>query len=224
MIKFQPTATIHRFFNNIKDVISSLIPIYVKGKNNSISILSKLYNSHVNCYGFNNSITIGDKCILENTTFYIHGNNNKLFIDDNVKIHGGVIQVLGENASVSIARRTTIMSAHLVAENETSITIGEDCMLAHNVEIRTSDSHPIYNIHSKQRTNPDQSIFLEEHVWIAENALILKGVTIGKNSVVGSRSIVTRNVESNKVVAGVPAKVVKENAIWKRRVTDKIDF
>lgn len=47
------------------------------------------------------------------------------------------------------------------------------------------------------------------NVFIGINTIILPGVTIGDNVVIGAGSIVTRDVESNTVVAGVPAKIIK---------------
>ena len=46
--------------------------------------------------------------------------------------------------------------------------------------------------------------------WIGAGATILPGVTIGENSVVGAGSVVTRDVESNTIVAGNPARVIKK--------------
>ena len=47
------------------------------------------------------------------------------------------------------------------------------------------------------------------NVWIGSNATILQGVTIGDNAVVGAGAVVTRDVEANTVVGGVPAKFIK---------------
>ena len=47
-------------------------------------------------------------------------------------------------------------------------------------------------------------------VWIGSHATILPGVTIGDNAVVAAGAVVTKDVEPNMVVAGVPAKVIKK--------------
>ena len=49
-----------------------------------------------------------------------------------------------------------------------------------------------------------------DNVWLGDGSVVLKGVTIGENSVVAARAIVTRDVPANVVVAGNPARVVKE--------------
>ena len=64
--------------------------------------------------------------------------------------------------------------------------------------------------HDPDAPVPCAPIVLEENVWVAGQTAILKGVTIGKNSVVAFRAVVTRDVPPNVVVAGNPARVVKE--------------
>jgi acetyltransferase-like isoleucine patch superfamily enzyme len=49
-----------------------------------------------------------------------------------------------------------------------------------------------------------------DHVWIGMRAIILKGVTVGNNSVVGAGAVVTRDVEPNTVVAGNPARKIRD--------------
>jgi maltose O-acetyltransferase len=51
---------------------------------------------------------------------------------------------------------------------------------------------------------------IEENVWIGGGAILLPGVTIGRNAVVGAGAVVSRNVPANTVVAGNPARVIRE--------------
>lgn len=88
------------------------------------------------------------------------------------------------------------------------ITLGDGVMLANGAYITDSDWHTIYD-----RTVRDERVtpvHIGENVWLGDHATVLKGVTIGKNSVVAARAVVTRDVPENVVVAGNPAKVVKE--------------
>lgn len=52
-------------------------------------------------------------------------------------------------------------------------------------------------------------------VWIATGAMILPGVTIGDGAIVAAGAVVTKDVPEKCMVAGVPAKVIKENVEWK---------
>lgn len=54
-------------------------------------------------------------------------------------------------------------------------------------------------------------IIIGENVWIGADVRINKGVIIGNNSIVASASVVTKDVPENCIVAGNPAKIVKEN-------------
>lgn len=62
----------------------------------------------------------------------------------------------------------------------------------------------------KRRGVVTAAVHVERNAWIGAGATICPGVTVGENSVVGAGSVVTRDVPANVVVAGVPAKVVKQ--------------
>jgi maltose O-acetyltransferase len=53
-------------------------------------------------------------------------------------------------------------------------------------------------------------IVIEDKVWIGGGAILLPGVRIGRNAVVGAGAVVTRSVAANVVVAGNPARVIRE--------------
>ncbi|MGO4939840.1 sugar O-acetyltransferase [Fundicoccus sp. Sow4_D5] len=53
-------------------------------------------------------------------------------------------------------------------------------------------------------------IVVEDNVWIGGNSTILPGVTIGKNAIVAAGAVVTKSVPANTVVAGNPARVMRE--------------
>ena len=88
------------------------------------------------------------------------------------------------------------------------ITIGDGVMLANGVYITDSDWHGIYD-----RTERDEKatpVHIGRNVWLGDHSTVLKGVTIGENSVVAARAVVTKDVPANVIVAGNPAKVVKD--------------
>ncbi|MCT6895494.1 MAG: hypothetical protein M3Z44_01355 [Commensalibacter sp.] len=53
------------------------------------------------------------------------------------------------------------------------------------------------------------SVKIGKHVWIGSNVTILSGVTIHDFSIIGAGAVVTKNVPSKSVYAGVPAKWIK---------------
>ena len=55
-----------------------------------------------------------------------------------------------------------------------------------------------------------KAIMIEDNVWLGGGAILLPGVTIGRNAVVGAGAVVSRSVPPNMVVAGNPARVIRE--------------
>ncbi len=89
-----------------------------------------------------------------------------------------------------------------------AIEIGDNCMIASGAYITDSDWHGIYD--RIERNAVPAPIRIGNNVWIGDRALVLKGVTIGDNAIVGACAVVTKDVPANVVVAGNPARIVKE--------------
>ena len=169
--------------------------------------------------GQDNSISVGRDCIIEAAYLKIQGNNNKLNIGNNVVIGKDCsFWMEGNNLSITIGDDVTMTSSvHLLCQEcNNKIVIGRDCMFANHITIRTSDSHPIYDTVSNQRTNCPKDVIIGGHVWIAPQVDVMKGVTIGSNSVIGTKTIVTKDVPDSCLAVGVPARVVKNSVVWTR--------
>lgn len=87
------------------------------------------------------------------------------------------------------------------------IRIGDGSLLGMNVTI-ASLNHGL-DLETRNTTYPSP-VIIGDNVWIGSNATILPGVTIGNNSIVAAGAVVTKDVPENTVVAGVPAKVMKQ--------------
>lgn len=87
------------------------------------------------------------------------------------------------------------------------ITIEDGVMIGPRVNI-TSENHPVEI--ADRKTLVPGAVVVKRNAWIGGAASIMPDVTIGENAVVAAGAVVTKNVPDNKVVAGVPAKVVKE--------------
>jgi acetyltransferase-like isoleucine patch superfamily enzyme len=189
----------------------------ISGKNNVVINKGVLLKVRYDVVGNNNLIEIGRSSVLSNMTIFIRGNNHILKIAENCHYRGGSVWFEDNNCQIVIGQKTTIESAHLaVTEPNSKIVIGEDCMFSNEIEFRTGDSHSIIDNETKKRINFAQNIEVSNHVWIGARSTILKGVNIGHNSIIGTNSIVTKNIPSHSVAAGIPARVIKNNIDWVR--------
>ncbi len=97
------------------------------------------------------------------------------------------------------------------------ITLKDNVWLGANVTLATPN-HPFLPEERLPADYPDghhdleysAPITIEENCWICSSATICGGVTVGKNSIVAAGAVVTRDVPPNSIVAGVPAKVIRE--------------
>ncbi|WP_434640817.1 DapH/DapD/GlmU-related protein [Thermoanaerobacterium thermosaccharolyticum] len=77
-----------------------------------------------------------------------------------------------------------------------------------------TDFHYVIENGNKKINTDD--IIIGDHVWIGSNVSILKGVRIENNSIIAANTVVTKDIPQNCLVAGNPAKIVKENISWVR--------
>jgi acetyltransferase-like isoleucine patch superfamily enzyme len=154
-------------------------------------------NMHIQL-GNRSTVNIGEKCRLTDTFIFA-----------------------AEHCCVQIGRLTTFTArARLLLHEPSSIKIGEDCMIASDVQFMTSDSHTIYACDSGERLNKARDIEVGDHVWISLQCFVLKGARIGSGSVIGMRSVVTGHIPSTCMAVGTPARVVRERVSWDRKLRD----
>jgi len=145
------------------------------------------------------AIVIGENCTLGCDVFC--ASKGSIVIGDNCWIGGG--------GSISAAQ---------------SVTIGDFCAISKDVEFRDNNSHPLDPLERRRSiTNTRDGwnlanwydseispIVIGNDVWIGRRSLILKGVRIGDGAVVAAGAVVTKDVLPLTVVAGNPARCVKQ--------------
>jgi acetyltransferase-like isoleucine patch superfamily enzyme len=189
----------------------------IRGNNNKFIINGIFYKVKKDIRGNDNEVKLGKNSTLKNSKIFIRGNNNQIIIESNVSINNIDLWIEDNNNRIYIGDYTTIESGHFaVTENNKSIKIGQNCMFSTNVTIRTGDSHSIIDLESGTRINDAKDVIIGDSVWVGANAVLLKGVNIGNNSIVGTGSVVSGSFIPNVVLAGIPAKIVKNNVSWKR--------
>lgn len=92
-----------------------------------------------------------------------------------------------------------------------NITIGKGCLIAREAIIRDYDAHQLLDSGHEIA----KEISIGDHVWIGNRAIVLKGVTIGNGAVIAAGAIVTKDVPEKCLVAGVPARIIRENVEWR---------
>lgn len=143
------------------------------------------------------------------------GENVKIF--DFVNLYGceigdgskiGTFVEIQKNAF--IGKNCKISSHTFICEG---VHIDDNCFIGHNVTFINDKFPRSTNSDGSMQTEADwklEETWIGKGVSIGSSATILCGITIGENSIVGAGSVVTKNVPPNTVVAGVPAKKMKD--------------
>jgi len=91
------------------------------------------------------------------------------------------------------------------------VSIGDDVRLAQNIVVSgLNHNYQDISIPISEQGVKTEQVYIGDETWVGANAVILPGVFIGKHCIVAAGSVVTRNVPSNSVVAGNPARVIKQ--------------
>lgn len=166
--------------------------------------------------GNNNRVNIGSQGKFNQLKIDINGNNNTIKIADQVKFSGHLL-IVGNNLHIDIGERTTAIDCYVLARDK-SVSIGAECMISRGIEIRASDVHKVYDIDTNKRLNvATQDVIIGDHIWIAANVTVSKNVQIAEGCIIAAGSFVNKSVPSpNTMLAGTPAKVIREGVRWER--------
>lgn len=160
-------------------------------------------------FSLNNSWTRWNK--RKYTSEIVLCENAILEIDNDLSFYQGSSIYIGMDAKVYFKGKS-FLNTNSQINCFKYIEVGEGTIISDDVRIQDSDNHSVIeNGISKESTLP---IIIGDHVWIGKNALILKGVTIGNGAIVAAGSIVVKDVPARSLVAGNPAKIIKEEVEW----------
>ncbi|WP_442604211.1 maltose acetyltransferase domain-containing protein [Paenibacillus sp. KN14-4R] len=123
-----------------------------------------------------------------------------LYIEPTFKVDYGYNIQIGENFYANF---------DCVILDVCPVIFGDNCFLAPGVHIYTA-THPLDPIERCSGAEYGKPVKIGHNVWLGGRSVINPGVTIGDNVVVASGAVVTKDVPSNVVVGGNPARVIKE--------------
>lgn len=191
----------------VKDGKEKLTPIFMLPKNIKIKIRGYAENT-VKIH-----LPADDRKLLVLINFSDGRNNN---IEIHEKCYGNFyIFCHGDGNSVKIGKGSSANSftCYLI---KNSLEIGEDCLMSTDIRC-WGDGHSVLDCGTKKLLNPPppEPIKIGNHVWIGERVTLTKNAQIADNSIVGIASVVTKKfTESNVVIAGSPARIVKKGITW----------
>ena len=159
-------------------------------------------------------ITAGKNLILEDNVHINALSHNGIRIGNNVSIARDSVLVCTAVVShkgqgIEIGDGTGInVRAYIGGQGQ--VTIGKNVIIGPDVKI-FSENH---NFADLTKPIKDQGVarkptIIKDNCWIGAGCIILAGVTIGEGCVVAAGSVVTKSVNGNSVIAGVPAKTIK---------------
>lgn len=136
-----------------------------------------------------------------------------IVIGESTAIHG-LLQIDRDGGRIAIGHHSYVGPESRIVSRH-GITIGNYVLISHVVDIIDNQSH---SLDWRERRDPKSErvdggpIVIEDDVWIGAKATILKGVRIGRGAIVGANSVVNEDVAPFTLVAGNPARVIRELA------------
>lgn len=178
--------------------------------------LEPAFDKFINEYRKAERINRHFNCSIDHRTQISFDDLNNLEIGKNVYIGAfSVIYVINENdkkdCKLIIGENTYIGEQNNIRAAGGTIKIGKNCLISQQVSIIGSDHHykKGINIQDQPWKAENRGVEIGDDVWIGCSVQIMAGVKIGNGAVIAAGSVVTKNIEENTVVAGVPAKFIK---------------
>lgn len=155
-----------------------------------------------------------DREIVEPATLWL-SENATMICHGHVHMYEGTKIIVYPGASLEVGDDVSLNGC--VIQCATTIRIGNNTSVPAGTLVQDTDYHPCYG-HDGNPKCYKKPITIGNNVWIASRCIILKGVTIGDGAIIASGTVVTKDVPPYCLVAGNPAKVIRENVIsWRTK-------
>lgn len=161
--------------------------------------------------GGRGSIQIGDNVFIKGSIDLRTGVNGKILIKNNVAIDTTCRFIAANDAIITIEEGADL-GAFLICNGGTDIHIGKDVLMAGFCYLQSSNHGVVRGVPIKEQPHSYSPIKVGDNSWLAGHVSVLAGVTIGSGAVVGAHSVVTKNIDEDMIVAGIPAKKIRVRA------------
>lgn len=138
------------------------------------------------------------------------GYYKKYKLSRDFKFNGFLIRIYGEGEFICRGSGYIGYYSSVSIVKNSKLVVGDKVSISHNVKIYTSAVNVETLVKTGRKVNEVGNIVIGNNVLIGANCFICPGVNIGDNVVVGANSVVTRDLESNAVYAGAPAKIIRK--------------
>ena len=158
---------------------------------------------------FNKRIKNSGFIILQKNVQLIVEEGGVLIFDKNVTIKENSILYVKKNAKVIFGQNSST-GHHTEISANNYIEIGNDVIMGAYAYITDSNhGYKDKDLPIRKQDMEIGSVKIGNNVWLGRGVMILKDSVVGNNSVVAAGSIVTKQFEENKILAGIPAKIIK---------------
>ena len=199
------------------------IPIRISGRGNRLTIEDGAIcgiegEGAIRILGENNTVRIGGDCRF-GIMLTVDGAENSVDIGRDGWLAGRT-NVFSNGSTLKIGDKTTMVEGSLQLHETSQMIIGEDCMISRLVYLSVSDIHPIYDRRTGERINPARPIHIGDHVWLGMRSIIMKGARVGDGAIVAAGALVSGEAPAATIMAGAPARVLREGVVWRRNFGD----
>lgn len=146
-----------------------------------------------------------------NTKYHEFDERRELFsklinqeLDEDFRVFTPFYTDFGKNIHLG---KNVFINADCKFQDQGGITIGDNALIGHNVVLATLNHEEDPNKRGNLIAAP---INIGKNVWIGSNATILPGITVGDGAIIAAGAVVTKDVEAESIVAGVPAKFIRK--------------
>lgn len=128
-------------------------------------------------------------------------------------IKPGAKIIVGKNGYLEMGDKFRLSSGSFIICYK-KVIIGNNCRISWETQVLDSDFHQILD-NEGVVLNPNKEIIIEDHCWIGNRCTINKGTKLSAHTVVAGNSLTNKQyAQSNVILAGIPAKVIRSGIRW----------